>query len=267
MLDSKIAKFGRSKEKRSDARIVVLAVVINREGFLKYSNIFQGNMADCKTLATVIDTLGKHTSQTDRKPIVVIDAGIATDSNIEMLRNNVYDYMCVSRSSLKEYKADTGAIPVQIKDKKDHPIELLKVKTTSDNDQYLWVRSHTKALKEQSMNGLLSQRFEEGKESIKEGIEKKGGTKKVSKVHERIGRLKQKYPSVHNYYNITVCDDGQGTVTSISCSHKTGEDTDKQAGIYFLRTSLVEHDEAMLWTIYNIIREIEYTLSLPPRTP
>lgn len=88
---------------------------------------------------------------------------------------------------------------------------------------------------------------------------KKGGTKKPSKVHERIGRLKQKYPSVHNYYNIAVGDDGQGTVTSISCSHKTGEDTDKQAGIYFLRTSLLEHDEAMLWTIYNIIREIEYT--------
>jgi hypothetical protein len=259
MLDSKIAKFGRSKEKRSDARIVVLAVVINREGFLKYSNIFQGNMADCKTLATVIDTLGKNTSQSERKPIVVIDAGIATDSNIAMLKEKGYDYMCVARSSLKEYTADTGATPIQIKDKKNQPIELLKVKTTSDNDQYLWVRSQTKALKEKSMNGLLSQRFEEGIQSIKEGIAKKGGTKKLSKVHERIGRLKQKYPSVHNYYNIIVDDDGQGTVTSISCSHKTGEDTDKQAGIYFLRTSLLEHDEAMLWMIYNIIREIEYT--------
>ena len=109
------------------------------------------------------------------------------------------------------------------------------------------------------MNGLLSQRFEKGIQGIKEGIAKEGGTKKLSKVHERIGRLKQKYPSVHNYYNITVSDDGLGTVTSISCSHKTGEDTDKQAGIYFLRTSLLEHDEAMLWTIYNVIREIEYT--------
>jgi len=33
MKDSKIAKFGRSKEKRNDARLVVLAVVINVEGF------------------------------------------------------------------------------------------------------------------------------------------------------------------------------------------------------------------------------------------
>jgi transposase len=259
MLDSRIAKFGRSKEKRNDARIVVLAVVINREGFLKYSNIFEGNMADCKTLGPVIDALSRQTSFSGRKPIVVIDAGIATDSNIAMLKNKGYDYMCVSRSSLKEYHADTIASPVQIKDKKDQPIELLKVKTTGDNDQYLWVRSQTKAMKEKSMNGLLSQRFEEGIQSIRESIAKKGGTKKISKVYERIGRLKQKYPSVHNYYDIIVKDDEKETVTSISCKHKTGEDTDKQAGIYFLRTSLMEHEEATLWTIYNIIREIEYT--------
>lgn len=259
MLHSKKAKFGRSKEKRSDARIIVLAVVINREGFLKYSNIFEGNMADCKTLATVIDSLSRQTSFSTRKPIVVIDAGIATEGNITMLKNKGYDYMCVSRSSLKEYHADTDALPVQIKDKKNQPIELLKVKTTGDNDQYLWVRSQAKAMKENSMNGLLSQRFEEGIQSIREGIAKKGGTKKLSKVHERIGRLKQKYPSVHNYYDITVSDDGKGTVTDISCKHKTGEDTDKQAGIYFLRTSLMEHEEETLWTIYNIIREIEYT--------
>ncbi|MFA5417316.1 MAG: hypothetical protein WC341_02550, partial [Bacteroidales bacterium] len=47
MKHSQMAKFGRSKEKRSDARLVVLAVVINREGFLKYSNVF---LATCRTV-------------------------------------------------------------------------------------------------------------------------------------------------------------------------------------------------------------------------
>jgi transposase len=66
MTGSKLAKFGRSKEKRNDARIVVLAVVINREGFLKYSNVFEGNMADCKTLGSVIDAMSNQTSHTRR---------------------------------------------------------------------------------------------------------------------------------------------------------------------------------------------------------
>lgn len=259
MLRSKIAKFGRSKEKRKDARLVVLAVVINREGFLKYSNIFEGNMSDSKTLETVVDTLSNQTSFTKRKPIVVMDAGIASDDNVNMLRRKGYDYLCVSRSNLKEYYADISSRPVKIKDKKNQPIELLKVKTNKNNDNYLWVRSHAKALKENSMNGLLSQRFEEGIKSINEGINKKGGTKKLDKVHERVGRLKQKYPSVHKYYDIKVTDNGKGIATGISYKHKKGEDPDKKAGIYFLRTSLNEKDEKILWTIYNIIREIEYT--------
>jgi len=259
MKNSRKAKFGRSKEKRNDARLVVLAVVVNCEGFLKYSNIYQGNMADCKTLEEIIGALSKQTSFTHRKPIVVIDAGIATNDNLAMLKNKGYGYMCVSRSSLKEYRADITATPVEIIDKRKQPIELLKVRVDDDSDQYLWVRSYAKAMKENSMNGLLSQRFEEGIQSIQEGIAKKGGTKKLNKVYERIGRLKQKYPSVHAYYDISVCDDGNGLATSISCRHKTGEDADKQAGIYFLRTSITNLDEHAFWNIYNVIREIEYT--------
>jgi hypothetical protein len=33
MRGSRLAKFGRSKEKRSEARLIVLALVVNREGF------------------------------------------------------------------------------------------------------------------------------------------------------------------------------------------------------------------------------------------
>lgn len=258
MKHSKIAKFGRSKEKRKDARLIVLAVVINPEGFLKYSNIFEGNMADSKTLETIVNALGKRTSFSGRKPIVVIDAGIATDGNLKMLKGKQYDYMCVARSNLKEYRADTQSAPVEIKDKRNQPIELMKVNADGD-DKYLWVKSKAKALKEDSMNGLLSQRFEEGVQSIAQGINRKGGTKKLDKVYERIGRLKQKYPSVHKYYDISVEDDGNGIATSITCAHKQGEDTGKNQGIYFLRTTLDESDEQTLWSIYNIIREIEYT--------
>ncbi len=260
MQNSKKAKFGRSKEKRTDAKLIVLALVINPEGFLKYSNIFEGNMADCKTLEKMVDALSTRTSFSGRKPLVVLDAGIATDDNLKLLKKKGHDYMCVSRSNLKNYRADTTSTPVEIKDKKDQPLELRKVKTDGDgNDNYLWVKSKAKAFKENSMNGLLSQRFEEGIQNINEGAVKKGGTKKLEKVYERIGRLKQKYPTVHKYYDITVKDNGEGNATSIICTHKKGEDPDKKAGIYFLRTTLDEKDEKAFWSIYNIIREIEYT--------
>jgi hypothetical protein len=259
MKDSKIAKFGRSKEKRSDAKLIVLAVIINPEGFLKYSDIFEGNTSDCSTLKTVVTKLNEKAGYTSQKPIIVMDAGIATEANIQFLKDKKYDYLCVSRSNLKDYKADTHSRPVQIYDKKKQPIELLNVRVENDSDNYLWVKSEAKAVKENSMYDQFSQRFEEGLRGIHNGIISKGGTKKTNKVWERIGRLKEKYASVHQYYEITVTDNDNGIATSLAFDKKAEAQIEGKAGIYFLRTSLNGKNEQTLWDIYNIIREIEYT--------
>ncbi len=259
MKDSKIAKFGRSKEKRSDAKLIVLAVIISAEGFLKYSDIFEGNTSDCSTLKTVIEKLNQKAGYTNQKPIIVMDAGIATEANIQYLKEEKYDYVCVSRSNLKQYKADTDSRPVQIYDKKKQPIELLNVRIENDTDNYLWVKSEAKALKENSMYNQFAQRFEEGICGIQNGISSKGGTKKTDKVWERIGRLKEKYGSVHQYYEITVQDNGKGTATGLVFEKKAEAPMEGKAGIYFLRTSLNGKDEQTLWLIYNVLREIEYT--------
>ena len=259
MNSSKMAKFGRSKEKRSDAKLIVLAVIINTEGFLKYSDIFEGNTSDCSTLKAVITQLNLMSGQTSWKPIIVMDAGVATEENVQFLKVEKYDYLCVSRSTLKDYKADTDSLPVQIYDKRKQPIELLNVRVENDTDNYLWVKSEAKALKEKSMNDQFSQRFEEGLRVIQKGIASKGGTKKTDKVWERIGRLKEKYSSTHQYYDIKVFDNGNGTAISLSFEKNQGVTIDDKAGIYFLRTSLNGKEEKTLWMIYNLIREIEYT--------
>ena len=61
MRKSDIAKHGRSKEKRNDAKLIVLAMVINVEGFIKYTAIHQGNIADCNTLQQTIKKLDSST--------------------------------------------------------------------------------------------------------------------------------------------------------------------------------------------------------------
>ena len=52
--NSQLAKYGRSKEKRSDAKLVVLAMVINIEGFIKYSAIHEGNYADTSDINSFV---------------------------------------------------------------------------------------------------------------------------------------------------------------------------------------------------------------------
>ena len=273
---SKLAKYGRSKEKRSDAKLVVLGLVINPEGFIKYTSILEGNMADSKTLEGMIGKLRIKTSSSARKALIVIDAGIATNENLKMILGNGYDYLCVSRSSLKNYHIEAGATTVTVTDNKKQKIELCQVKSNRNTDYYLKVESHSKELKERSMNQQFRSRFEAGLQKIADSLTKKGGVKQEDKVHQRIGRLKQKYPSIQRYFDIVTEVCGQpdtkrkrkGTepdkekkriVTSVKWAVKEGVDINARSGVYFLRTSLQAKPEENVWQFYNIIREIEAT--------
>ena len=55
------ARHGHSKEKRSDCKLLVLALCINAEGFIRYSSILTGNTADLYSLPDMIDTLSQKT--------------------------------------------------------------------------------------------------------------------------------------------------------------------------------------------------------------
>ena len=78
---SKKAQFGHSKEKRSDCRLLVLALAINTEGFIRYSSILSGSTADPTSLPAMVDSIiamNPVSSDPEQKVMVVIDAGIAT---------------------------------------------------------------------------------------------------------------------------------------------------------------------------------------------
>ncbi len=257
---SMLARFGKSKEKRSDAKIVALATVINAEGFIKYSKIYQGNITDVQTLETTIDELSAQTSHSGRKPVVVMDAGFASEDNLKMLKKRGYSYLCVSRMRLKDYQS---IIPegdkTVIYDKRNNPIELDIVKAPDVEDTFLYVRSQQKAVKEVSMNEHFSQRYEQDLERIREGIHKKGGTKKLDKVWERVGRLKERYPTANKHYNITILPDKENIkAIDLKWSKKTPRPRSNE-GVYFIQTNLDESQETTLWTIYNTLTEIEAT--------
>ena len=269
MHDSNLARHGRSKEKRSDCPLIVLALVVNVEGFIKYSAIYEGNMADCNTLREIIENLISSTTATPvtadgKKRIVVIDAGIATEKNLKMLTEKGFDYVCVSRSSMKKYTIVEDASPVVVYDHKDRPIELIQVKTpkSTDSEYCLKVTSPTKGLKESSMDNRFYSRYEAQLALIIKGVTSKGGIKKYDKVNQRIGRLAQKYPSVHYLYNISVLKNEKDVCTSITWEKKEQAAIDRKHthGVYFLKTSIDETSEKLVWTIYNCIREVESSI-------
>jgi len=254
---SKLSQYGRSKEKRSDAKLVSLALVVNGEGFVKYSKIYEGNIFEGHTLLATIESLSANTNAI--KPLIVMDAGIATEENLNLLKEKGYDYLCVSRAKLKDYKVaapETAAI--EISDKRNHKIELQMVVKEGATDQYMYIRSEMKAVKEASMEAHYSKRFEQELEQLAKTIHTKNGTKTVKAVCERLGRIKERYPSANKHYKIEIKEKNK-IVTLITFSKIPPATHTNTHGVYFLRTSLKENDEKIIWTIYNTLTEIEAT--------
>ena len=258
---SEIAKFGRSKEKRSDAKLIVLAMVVNPEGFPKYTQILEGNTADSASLPNMIEKLRLKTANLTAKALVVLDAGIATEENLKLIQDKGYDYVCVSRSKIKDYSIKDGEVLHRIKTQNKEEISLQRVHSSEQTDYILRVKSPGKKLKEDAMKKKFETRFEEEIEKIKSSLTKKNGVKKYDKVNQRIGRAIQKYPSVSKYYQITAIGNSGENATDLTYQKKDIQDKEAQenAGTYFIRTSLQGSDEETVWKIYNTIREIEST--------
>lgn len=256
---SKLAKFGRSKEKRSDAKLIVLALVINTEGFIKYSNVFEGNTSDNTTLPRIIEKLRIKTSTSAQRALIVLDAGIATDENLELIQANGYDYVCVSRSQLKDYKVAENTQNQFVLTKNKQKLTLQQVSSDKATDYYLMVKSPGKQLKENSMKTQFESRFELELEKIAIRLNKKNAIKKADKIHQSIGRAIQKYPSVSKYYDIDVQQNEKGIATEIhyTKNKEKYQQIIEKLGVYFIRTNLQITEERLLWDIYNTIREIE----------
>lgn len=258
---SEKAKFGRSKEKRSDAKLLALALVCNQQGFVKYSKIYSGNIADPVTLGTTIDELALKTSALTGTPLIVMDAGISTKENLQLIKEKGYDYLCVTRSKLKDYvlaQSNNGLI--EVFDNRRQKIDIQYVDMHGESDKFLYVHSHAKAEKEASMDSHFSQHFEEELRNMEVSLHKKWGTKTIGKVHERLGRIKERYPAANKHYKIDILSD-EKLATSITWK-RIETSTEPTDGVYFLRTSKTELSEKEIWNIYNTLTQIEATFRI-----
>lgn len=267
MENSRICQYGRSKEKRHDCKIVVLAAVVNTEGLLVRTMIYEGNRIDSTTVEEVVGSLSGETSG-DARRIVVMDAGFYTKDNIGWLESNGFDYITVLPAGERRFEATSPDI-VEHADNKGQQIRLQMGKVNMDGTpvKALLVDSDAKAAKERSMYAQACKRYEEGLESIRRGIMSKGGIKKRDAVNKRLGKLDRQYGAVRLAYNVSFVYEGAGkneVATSMTWEPAEGKaaETRKLHGKYVLLTSLDENRELNIWKFYNVIRTVEETFHI-----
>jgi transposase len=249
---------GKSKEKRNDCPLVTLGLVLDMQGFPKKSRIFEGNVSEPKTLETMIKKLsgGDINETSPFKPTIVLDAGIATEDNINWLKDKSYHYIVVSRKKKKAIPADVTMIAVKEDDKANTVLVQAGLAENRETGELeLYCHSIDKEKKEEGIKNKFQERYEA--ELLKAGnaLDLKNGTKRYDKVIERIGRLKEKYKLVSRGYKVTVEKDREtDKAKSITWSRKK---TEKTSGIYCLRTNRKDLNEKQIWDIYTMLTDIE----------
>lgn len=244
------AKFGRSKEKRKDCRLLTLGLVIDGNGFPKVSQVFAGNQSEPETLLGMIKALQQHDPTRTSKPTIVIDAGITTDENLNAIKDQ-YHYIVVSRTKFDVPDSDNCIV---IKETKNNTVEAKRI--AGDKEVVLYCRSTLKQKKEQSMQGRLQQNFEEQLIHLAKSIHKKGCTKRYDKVLLRLGRLKEKYKQIARFYLIDV-EEKDGFASQITWSYLKEQAQKRFSGAYFLRTDRTDLSEQTIWSIYVMLMQLE----------
>jgi len=252
---SKIAKHAKSKDKRDDRPLITLALTLDGQGFPKQSKVYEGNISEPGTLEKMLDELSSVVDGFNFQKTIVIDAGIATEDNLEIIKRKQFKYLAVSRKKSYGDNFWQGSQEQEIKlsDQKTRlNVKLLKTKKES----YLLCHSEAKEAKEKAILERRLKKFEEGLNGMNKGLKKKRTHKKYDQIIERIGRLKEKY-GVGSLYDIDVKHE-KGVVTKIIFNkNPNGKAKEKRVGEYVIRTNRLDLTEEEISKIHRTLTTIE----------
>ena len=115
------AKYGYSREKRSDCKQVCIALVVSRCGMPIGYEVFDGNRRDSTTVEEVVRTMKSRYGTSNR--VWVMDRGMLSETNIKFLKNSDRRYIIGTlKSMLKQFEREL------LEESWDHVLEGVKVK-------------------------------------------------------------------------------------------------------------------------------------------
>ena len=242
---------GRSKEKRSDCPLVTLGLVLDGSGFVRRSRMFEGNVAESRTLEEMLEGL-----KAPAGALVIMDAGIATEANITWLIAHKYRYLVVSRERKRQFDE---SLAVETTTASKQTIKIQRVLNEDETEVRLYCHSPERQAKEEAMAKRFHQRFEAGLVKLAEGLQKKRSEKRYEKLLQRIGRLQEKSHGVSQHYRIELVPDATGIKAIALTWEKLPVNGTRltHPGVYCLRTNELDWDEATLWQTYTMLTDLE----------
>jgi hypothetical protein len=215
------ARHRKNKQKRNDCRQVASGMAFDSRGLALANDVFEGNIAETKTLATMLDRLAVPGTETS-KPIVILDAGFASKKSIALLKERGLGYVInITRSAHARYAEElaTGGFETVPGREGSPPVEVKSITDPDDTEGALVLcRSALRREKEAAMLSGRRNPPAQRRHRPAQRIET-GKLKDPDKIERAIGKLQKKHPRAARLYThclvTTVLPLNTGTVLRI----------------------------------------------------
>lgn len=255
------ARRGYSRDQRPDCKQVVIGLVLDREGFPKAHEVFDGNRQDRSSVDEMLEVLEQRTGRKGGGTVIV-DRGMAFNENLQQIQARGHHYVVACRQServqwLDELEQEQGWQEVLRESSPTNPAQkksqvwVKRLETTEH--LYILCRSEGRQAKDRAIREKQEKRLLADLSRLQTRVAKKRIVEE--KVHEAIGRLKERYPRVARYYQLRFDPDRWELLWQ--------EETEAKAralrmdGAYLLKTDRKDLDTEEAWRIYILLTRVE----------
>lgn len=248
-----LAQRGYSRDKRSDCKQVLIALVVTRDGIpLGYEQL-AGNRADVTTLREIVERIERRYGKAQR--IWVVDRGMISEENLVFLRSEGRRYIVgTPRGQLRQFREHL---------EREEGWEAIgeglsaKLLPGEGDESYILCRSVAREAKERAMTERFAGRIEEGLGKLAAAC---AGEKKLrlGVVERRVGALLARNSRAKRLFQVTVGrrEDG-GTSVAWERVEEAARWAEAKEGCYLLRTNIEGGEVGELWRTYMQLTEAE----------
>ena len=243
---------GYSRDHRPDCEQMVIALIVNREGFPFSYETFNGNRADVSTMETILRMVERKYGKARR--IWVLDRGIVSEENLAAIGKRGGQYLVgTPRSQMKQFEEEL------LKDdwtRVKPDVEVKKIPIPQGEETYILCRTTGRKEKEKAIRHRFSAHMEDALWRLSKTIES-GRLKDRNKMERRLGRIQASHSQVNDLYEVALQDTPNGIRLHWAIKEERRIWRDLREGAYMLRTNLQAGSVEELWSEYMQLTEAE----------
>src|SRR5712692_2701730 len=250
--DNPMMRRGYSRDHRPDCEQMVIALIVNSEGFPFSYETFDGNRADVSTVETILRMVERKYGKARR--IWIFDRGIVSEENLTAIRQRGGQYLVgTPRRQMKRFEAE---LLKEDWTRVQPEVEVKKVAIPEGEETYILCRTAGRQEKDKAIRERFFSRMEEALKQLEKTIAT-GRLKDRHRMERRLGKIQARHPSVNDLYEISLGETAEGVRLIWQIREDRKKWRESREGAYLLRTNLQAYTAEELWSKYMQLTEAE----------